>query len=217
MGWELHAIAFFAGHRSTESTLKHIHLSVRDLADKLAKGMDQIHAWRVEQLTAIAIPRGGPAVTSAFQVAAARVPDPGWSLKADADAYDRSAALTVPGLDALQALGWGLRRWPHHWTDPARSEWHALRRLIVPLAAAREHLEVPEENDFQRRFVTGAVALVLRGCAPAARASGPGTPRAGRRSSALAARRSRAFTRDGRILQPGPMPSPWPDCSASPN
>jgi integrase/recombinase XerD len=50
MGWEIHTIASFAGHRSTESTLKYIHLSGRDLAEKLQKGMDQIHAWRVEQL-----------------------------------------------------------------------------------------------------------------------------------------------------------------------
>lgn len=50
MGWELHAIARFAGHRSTESTLAYIHLSGRDLADKLAKGMDQIHSWRVDML-----------------------------------------------------------------------------------------------------------------------------------------------------------------------
>jgi len=57
MGWELHAIASFAGHRSTESTLKYIHLSGRDLADKLAKSMDRIHAWRVEQLAAIAFPQ----------------------------------------------------------------------------------------------------------------------------------------------------------------
>ena len=27
MGWQLHAIATFAGHRSTESTLTYIHLS----------------------------------------------------------------------------------------------------------------------------------------------------------------------------------------------
>jgi integrase/recombinase XerD len=57
MGWELHAIASFAGHRSTESTLKYIHLSGRDLADKLAKSMDHIHAWRVGQLAAIAFPQ----------------------------------------------------------------------------------------------------------------------------------------------------------------
>ena len=50
MGWELHAIATFAGHRSTESTLRYIHLSGRDLADKLSKGMEQIHGWRVQML-----------------------------------------------------------------------------------------------------------------------------------------------------------------------
>jgi integrase/recombinase XerD len=60
MGWELHAIASFAGHRSTESTLKYIHLSGRDLAGKLAKSMDHIHAWRVEQLAAVAFPPAGP-------------------------------------------------------------------------------------------------------------------------------------------------------------
>ncbi|WP_324199176.1 tyrosine-type recombinase/integrase [Nocardia amamiensis] len=49
-GWELHAIATFAGHRSTETTLTYIHLSGRELADKLARGMDQIHGWRVEML-----------------------------------------------------------------------------------------------------------------------------------------------------------------------
>ncbi|MGH3779533.1 MAG: tyrosine-type recombinase/integrase [Pseudonocardiaceae bacterium] len=53
MGWELHAIAIFAGHRSTESTMQYIHLSGRDLAEKLQRGMDQIHAWRVEQLAAL--------------------------------------------------------------------------------------------------------------------------------------------------------------------
>jgi integrase/recombinase XerD len=51
MGWELHAIASFAGHRSTESTLTYIHLSGRDLAEKLNRGMQQIHSWRVDMLT----------------------------------------------------------------------------------------------------------------------------------------------------------------------
>ncbi|MEQ4724462.1 site-specific integrase [Nonomuraea sp. B19D2] len=54
MGWELHTIASFAGHRSTESTMKYIHLSGRDLADKLARGMEQIHAWRIAQLAQLA-------------------------------------------------------------------------------------------------------------------------------------------------------------------
>jgi integrase/recombinase XerD len=50
MGWELHAISTFAGHRSGESTLRYIHLSGRDLADKLNRSMDHIHAWRIEAL-----------------------------------------------------------------------------------------------------------------------------------------------------------------------
>jgi site-specific recombinase XerD len=50
MGWELHTIATFAGHRSTDSTMRYIHLSGRDLAAKLDVGMAQIHAWRVEML-----------------------------------------------------------------------------------------------------------------------------------------------------------------------
>jgi site-specific recombinase XerD len=51
MGWEVHAIAVFAGHRSTDSTLRYIHLSGRDLAEKLNSSMTQIHAWRVRMLT----------------------------------------------------------------------------------------------------------------------------------------------------------------------
>jgi site-specific recombinase XerD len=51
MGWELHAIATFAGHRHTDSTLTYINLSGRDLANKLNQGMEHIHAWRVAMLT----------------------------------------------------------------------------------------------------------------------------------------------------------------------
>jgi integrase/recombinase XerD len=49
-GWELHAIATFAGHRNPATTLQYIHLSGRDLAAQLARGMEQIHAWRVRTL-----------------------------------------------------------------------------------------------------------------------------------------------------------------------
>jgi site-specific recombinase XerD len=44
--WDIHEIARFAGHRSIQTTLLYIHLSGRELADKLARGMAQIHAWR---------------------------------------------------------------------------------------------------------------------------------------------------------------------------
>ncbi len=61
MGWELHEIATFAGHRSTDSTLRYIHLSGRDLAAKLNRGMQQLHAWRVDTLARVGEqPTGAP-------------------------------------------------------------------------------------------------------------------------------------------------------------
>ena len=49
-GWELHAIATFAGHRSLATTLQYIHLSGRDLAAKFERSMAEVHAWRMAQL-----------------------------------------------------------------------------------------------------------------------------------------------------------------------
>ncbi|HLI57662.1 MAG TPA: tyrosine-type recombinase/integrase [Actinomycetota bacterium] len=49
-GWELHHIATFAGHQSTETTLQYIHLSGRDLARQLENGMAYIHERRIAQL-----------------------------------------------------------------------------------------------------------------------------------------------------------------------
>jgi len=51
-GWELHAIATFAGHRNPATTLQYVHLSGRELAGKLAHGMAQIHNWRIAMLAA---------------------------------------------------------------------------------------------------------------------------------------------------------------------
>jgi len=52
MDWELHAIATFAGHRSTDSTMRYLHLSGRELSDKLNRAMAGIHAQRVGMLAA---------------------------------------------------------------------------------------------------------------------------------------------------------------------
>jgi integrase len=51
MGWEVHAIATFAGHSSTESTLRYIHISGRELSARLNASMAHLHAQRVEMLT----------------------------------------------------------------------------------------------------------------------------------------------------------------------
>jgi site-specific recombinase XerD len=45
--WDIHEIATFAGHRSIQTTVLYVHLSGRDLANKLARGMAEIHTWRV--------------------------------------------------------------------------------------------------------------------------------------------------------------------------
>lgn len=50
-GWELHTIAQFAGHRNPATTLQYIHLSGRDLAAAMSRGMAQIHSWRMAQLS----------------------------------------------------------------------------------------------------------------------------------------------------------------------
>ncbi len=52
-GWDLHEIAAFAGHRSTETTLRYIHRSGRELAGKLAGTMAEIHAWRAAQMAEV--------------------------------------------------------------------------------------------------------------------------------------------------------------------
>lgn len=42
-GWDLHAIAQFAGHRSLQSTLRYIHLSGQDLADQYQRTLATVH------------------------------------------------------------------------------------------------------------------------------------------------------------------------------
>ena len=50
-GWDLHEIARFAGHLNPDTTQQYIHLSGRDLAERLEQGMEQIHQWRVRAMT----------------------------------------------------------------------------------------------------------------------------------------------------------------------
>ncbi|SAL87772.1 site-specific tyrosine recombinase XerD [Caballeronia choica] len=53
-GWQLHEIARFAGHQNLETTRQYVHLSGHDLAERFAKTMRQIHAWRVDALACVA-------------------------------------------------------------------------------------------------------------------------------------------------------------------
>ena len=49
-GWDIHAIARFAGHRCLDTTAQYIQLSAQDLAAKLGGAMSAIHAWRLALL-----------------------------------------------------------------------------------------------------------------------------------------------------------------------
>jgi integrase/recombinase XerD len=51
--WDIKEIAVFAGHRCFETTLRYIHLSGRELAQKLERGMGEIHAWRMKALAEV--------------------------------------------------------------------------------------------------------------------------------------------------------------------
>ncbi len=45
--WDIREIAEFAGHRSVQTTILYIHLSGRDLAEKIARGMAEMHTRRI--------------------------------------------------------------------------------------------------------------------------------------------------------------------------
>ncbi len=49
-GWDLHELATFAGHRNTTTTMVYVHLSGRELASKLERGMGGIHTWRATMM-----------------------------------------------------------------------------------------------------------------------------------------------------------------------
>ena len=50
IGWDIHEIALFAGHRSVQTTLLYIHLSARDLSKKFALAACELHDQRLKQI-----------------------------------------------------------------------------------------------------------------------------------------------------------------------
>ncbi len=50
-GWELYEIALFAGHSNTQTTLKYVHLSGRELGEKYQRTMQSLHKSRLENIT----------------------------------------------------------------------------------------------------------------------------------------------------------------------
>ena len=146
-GWELHAIATFAGHRDPATTMQYIHLSGRELAGKLARGMAQIHDWRVAMLAGARA--GWPRMTTSATLI-------------DVSGFDRSPALSPDEREALASLGWQLRR--RRGYDPTLSQWGLIGRLLAPLDAAHVFMHRPD-TALHRRSALDAAGLVLSRCA----------------------------------------------------
>lgn len=53
VGWDIHEIARFAGHRSVQTTLLYIHLSARDLSDKFAATAAELHEARLASIVEV--------------------------------------------------------------------------------------------------------------------------------------------------------------------
>ena len=90
---------------------------------------------------------------------------PAWVWPLDLERYDRSAALTAAERAALQLLGDEARGWwfrPARATFERRAAWTALDRLLLPLRAARDALELPHQA--QRIDANIAVGIMLREC-----------------------------------------------------
>ena len=163
MGWELHAIATFAGHASTDTTLRYIHLSGRSsrsqpehdrdpcLADQPAHRRGRRRRWAVN-------PSAVPAVVSEEP---RRVRWTG----VDLGGFDRSGTFTADERAAVETLGpMGLRR-NRAQGIPRRTatSWKALTRLVEPLDAARVALR-HRDDVRHRRAGLHVVGLVIEHC-----------------------------------------------------
>ena len=165
MGWELHAIATFAGHRSTDSTLRYIHLSGRELSDKLGRGMSQIHAWRINLLTESGTDTDGDAWSaSTFEASVGIAIGRRWVML-DPTGHDCSPRLTDDELNVLLTLGdVGVRRSRARGAEQRKPLWAMLGRLVRPLDDALSTLDHPA-GARHRRAGLHAAGLVLSHCA----------------------------------------------------
>jgi integrase/recombinase XerD len=165
-GWELHAIASFAGHRNVTTTLQYVHLSGRDLAEKLARGMTHIHTWRTHMLAGGDRGAGRSLTmrrTNQQQASPASAHDPSkWQWPIDLSGYDRSPMLSPEEQLTLRTLSADLAQ--GQLPNPTTPAWAALARLIGPLEDACVSLVIPSKPA-HGRSACQAVALILHGCA----------------------------------------------------
>ncbi|MEV6762578.1 hypothetical protein AB0N16_18485 [Streptomyces sp. NPDC051105] len=122
--------------------MRYIHLSGRDLAEKLKNGMDHIHAWRVRMLAAAITPNdmreeprdddGCSDCGRRGRLAVSYRPAP----------LDRSPVLSKAEQRAIRELGVRhLRRLRHR--DPDAPQWAEIGRLLQPLQDVNASFDTP--------------------------------------------------------------------------
>jgi hypothetical protein len=159
--------ATFADHRNTGSTLTYIHLSGRDLAAKLNRGMEQIHGWR-GGLTMTALLQ-----TSAVATDAAR----SWSWPVRPVRYDRHPEFTATEREALVCLGTDLRRRTGGY-DAQASQWETVGRLLRHSTSCAHRCGFPMAAGTAVGSTTPSPWFSC-GLSSTAGRSGPGRPRIG--------------------------------------
>ena len=179
MGWEVHAIATFAGHRSHGLDAA-LYPPVRpgpggeaellDDADPCLAGADA-HRPRHRRSRRR---RGMNAGLSPAAEGAGRVP---WSSGISDQGWDRSRELLDAEAAAIAAIGPVSLRRNRATGVPRRTarHWHAISRLAVPLDAARDALRHDDDVRF-RRAGAQAAAIVLQHCADTGRTYWAWTP-----------------------------------------
>jgi hypothetical protein len=90
-----------------------------------------------------------------------------WQVPIALELYDQTPILAKAEREALQQLGWQLRR--RRGYDAARPEWTAIARLLEPLDAARAVLHHPD-TALHNRSGNDAIGVLLRRCAEEATA-----------------------------------------------
>ena len=145
MGWQLHAIAAFSGHRHTETTLQYIHLSGPDVADKLAAGMQYIHALarfdagRPGGSRRVSAPASSRAVAAGSTGGVRRLPPPRLRVVVRAE---EAAAIVELGVSNLRRL---------KTSDSTAPGWRAITKLL--------------RTPHRRRAMLDLVAWLLTRCA----------------------------------------------------
>ena len=129
------------------------------------------------------------------------VSEPAWSWPIDLTRYDRTPVLSPPEAAALTALGPSVRGWSQPRRQP--SLWHALDRLVSPLAAIRATWS--RQDPHQRTRADLAVAALLRMCAVERRPTGRGRIRPGSGSWAPPGPRFRPSIPGGSIAVHAPI------------